>query len=522
MENVLELNKNINLAEKIEINFVREVQNDVVLPDYCDDINRIIRVDAKPIIKNKYASKDIARINGMIAATVVYISEPYKQLKSFSFANDFDYSLDMPGIMPNFNMTVQMEIGELNCRLLNPRKMTIRVETGILIRSSDNKPTYENLNLYSYDSDDNDKDDKDGIRIEKLKQNFETCNILFGENEIKIEENITITDESAANEIIYANVNIIIDDIKPLYNKAVVKFTAEVKCMYNSMEDKTEYIKIVRRIPSTQIIDVDNLDENYDCTVRTNLSSLKTDIDIDPYGENKIINIDFTVQLELIAFRNREHEITIDAYCPKYESSMQNENITSQKYKGIFRENQNIEDSIILEDTAIESVMDIIGVVVINNTIINDSVVTVNSNAEVSVMVRSNDGEIQNLDCSIPIKSDINIGEKTVSGTIDVAAHILDCNAAIESGKLTVILNICYECVVFENNNYNIIKTFVIETDKPKNSKKDVQMVIYYPGQGENLWNIAKKYDSQVSKIMKYNKCESNNISDRKIIIIPL
>ncbi|MCL2099185.1 MAG: DUF3794 domain-containing protein, partial [Oscillospiraceae bacterium] len=121
MENILELNKNINLAEKIEINFAREMQNDIVLPDYCDDINRIIRVDAKPIVKNKYANKDVARINGIIAVTVIYISEPYKQLKSFSFANDFDYNLDMPGVMPNYNMTVQMEVGELNFRLLNPR-----------------------------------------------------------------------------------------------------------------------------------------------------------------------------------------------------------------------------------------------------------------------------------------------------------------------------------------------------------------------------------------------------------------
>lgn len=518
MENVLELNKNINFAEKIEINFAREVQNDIVLPDYCDDINRIIRVDAKPIVKNKYANKDVARINGMIAATVIYISEPHKQLKSFSFANDFDYSLDMPGVMPNFNMTVQMEIGELNCRLLNPRKLTIRVETGILIKSSENKPVYENLNLYAYDNE----DEKDEIKIEKLKQNFKNCNILLGENEVKIEENITLTDEPAANEIIYANIAIIVDDIKPLYNKAVVKFTAEVKCMYSTAEDSTEYINIVRKIPSTQIIDVDNLDENYECIVKANLSSLKTDIDIDPYGENKIINVDFMVQLELSAFKNTEHEIIVDAYCPKYESAMQNQSITSQKYKGIFRETQDIEDSIVLEDAAIESVMDISGIIVVNNTSISESIVTVNSNAEISVMVKSSDGEIQNLDCSIPIKSDLNVGEKTVNGIVETAVHILECNAKIESGKLTVTLSICYECVVFENNNYNIIKTFMIETEKPKNTKKDIQMVIYYPSKNESLWNIAKKYDSQMAKIMKYNKCESSNVADRKIIVIPL
>ena len=519
METKIELNKNINLSEKNELNFTKELQNDIVLPDYCDDINRIIRVDAKPIIKNKYANKDVARINGIIAITVIYISEPYKQLRSFSFANDFDYSCDIPGIMPHHKMSTQIEVGELNCRLLNPRKMTVRVESGILIRTNENKPLYEydNSNFYSNAN----PDEHDGILVEKLKQNFESCAMLVGETEAKIDENITITDGPAANEIIYADINIAVDEIKPLYNKAVVKFTSEVKLLYNSIEDKNEYIKITRKIPSTQIVEIDDLDEKYECSCKINLSSLKTDIDIDQYGENKIINIDFITQIELMAFKNNEYEAIIDAYSPKYENSIQNETVKIQKYKGIYKEKQFIEDSIVLEDASIEEVMDCVGMVVINNSVVNDSMITVNSSAEISIMVKSSDGEIQNLDCSIPIKTDISSGEKIINGNVDINGTVLNVEAVIESGKLNVKVTVYYECVVFENENRNIVRTVAVDADKPKSIKKDVQMIIYYPHKNENLWSIAKKYDSQVSKIMKYNKCENQNINDKKIIVIP-
>ena len=521
METRIELNKNINLSEKNELNFTKELQNDIVLPDYCDDINRIIRVDAKPIIKNKYASKDVARINGIIAITVIYISEPYKQLRSFSFANDFDYSCDIPGIMQHHKMSAQIEIGELNCRLLNPRKMTVRVESGILVRTNENKPLYEydKANFYSSSN----PDEHDGILIEKLKQNFESCDMLVGETEAKIDENISITEGPAANEVIYADVNISVDEIKPLYNKAVVKFTADVKLLYNSIEDKNEYIKIMRKIPSTQIVEIDDLDEKYECACKINLSSLKTDIDIDQYGENKIINIDFITQIELMAFKNNEYEAVVDAYSPKYENSVQNETVKIQKYKGIYSEKQFIEDSIVLEDASIsiEEVMDCVGMVIINNSVINDSVITVNSSAEISIMVKSGDGEIQNLDCSIPIKTDINSGEKIINGNVDINGSISNIEASVESGKLNVKVTVCYECVVFENENRNIVRAVVVDADKPKSIKKDTQMIIYYPNKNENLWSIAKKYDSQVSKIMKYNKCESQNINDKKIIIIP-
>ncbi|MCL2773801.1 MAG: DUF3794 domain-containing protein [Oscillospiraceae bacterium] len=523
MENRIELNKNVNLSEKNEQNFARELQSDIVLPDYCDDINRIIRVDAKPIIKNKYANKDVARVNGVIAVTVIYISDPYKQLRSFSFTNDFDYSFDIPGIMSNHKIIVSIEVGELNCRLLNPRKMTVRVDMGISVISSENKSVgmkeYEAPSFYN--TGDSNPNEYDGIQVEKLKRDFEICNMFVGSNEAKISENITITEGPAANEIIYADINISVDEIKPLYNKAVVKFTADVKLLYNSAEDKNEYVKLTRKIPSTQIVDVDDLDEKYECAAKISLSSLKTDIDIDQYGENKIINVDFIAQIEVSAFKNNGQEIVVDAYAPKYEHSVQNEALKTQRYKGMYKEKQSVEDSIVLEDASMDGVMDAVGVVVINSTVITDSVITVNSSAELSVMVKGGDEEIQNLDCSIPIKTEINAGEKLNNATADVTGYILDIDASINDNKLTVKVNMCFECVVFENEVCNMIKAVVVDTDKPKLSHKDVQMIIYYPNKGENLWGIAKKYDSQVSKIMKYNKCENQNITDKKIIIVP-
>ena len=165
--------------------------------------------------------------------------------------------------------------------------------------------------------------------------------------------------------------------------------------------------------------------------------------------------------------------------------------------------------------------MDAAGIVVINNSVINESVITVNSSAELSIMVRSSDGEIQNLDCSIPIKTEISAGEKITGGSADINGYISNIEAAVNSGKLNVKVTACYECVVFENENRNIVKEVIIDADKTKTSINDSQMIVYYPQKGENLWGIAKKYDSHVSSIMKANKCENQNISDKKIIIIP-
>jgi LysM repeat protein len=414
-----------------------------------------------------------------------------------------------------------MEIGELNCRLLNPRKMTVRIDTGITVKTSENKnsapkefepPSFLNLG---------DPDEADGIHIEKLKREFEICDVITGDGEAKTEENIMITDGPPANEIIYADVNTIVDDVKPLNGKAVVKYTSHVKVMYNTVEDKNGCVKVNREIPGTHIVDMDDLDESYECSAKIALSSLKTDIDIDQHGENKILNVDFILQVDVSAFKNNEREIVVDAYAPKYENSVQNESIRVQRYKGIYRENQNIEDSTVLEDESIEEVMDAAGLIVVNNVSVGESVVTVNSSAELSVMVKGTDGDVQEIACSIPVKCEIGSVSKIFGGTTDVSGQISNIDAFIDNGKLNIKAQISHECIVFENEVCNMAKAIIIDPECQKTGKKDVQMVIYYPNNTETLWSVAKKYDSQVSKIMKYNKLETQNLEDKKIIIVP-
>lgn len=512
MENKFEMNKNLKSNEKLEFKFDREVAADVVIPDYCDDINRIIRVDAKPIVKNKYQSGGSVKINGVLAVTVLYVSEPMKQLKSISFTNEFDYDLHTDESGEDCDLSVNVVVTELNCRLLNPRKLSARIQTFIMIclypRCSEEEFYHEN--------------DYAGGEIEKLDEYSRHMLARVGEGEIKIEENLTVQDESAVGEIIYADVNITVDDIKPIYNKAVVKFTADIKCLYNTAGEKIEYKTITKKSLSTIIVDLNDADEKFECVAKMWLSSLKTDVDVDSYGENKIINVEFMVQAEVKAFKNVEKPVIVDAYSPKYENVSQNSSIMISKFKSVIKEKFEMEDSVALEDAGINSVIDTAGIVMVNEIAINNSTLTVSSNAEISVIAVTAEGEMQNLDCTIPLKNDINLQEALTGGNCEIQANICEMSAFIDSNKLTVRISVAYECVISQQEEVRFIKTLVVDDEKMKSVKKDIQMVLYYPAKNENLWNIAKKYNTSMVKLAKYNKCENNNIGDKKIIVIPV
>ena len=527
MEQRITLNKNIDREGRQILIFEKENTADIVLPDYCDDINRIIRVDARPILKDKYAAKDSIRLSGMIAVSVIYISEPYNQLRSFSFTSDFDYNIERAGVNQSDLIAADMAVSHLGCRLQNPRKLAVKIEIGVRLKVFPHSPRFSGIAL-GEDSEDMSADseifESAAAGAEKLQHRRErmlVSSTLVGNGEVRIEENIVIpNDMPAVSEIIYADVNIVIDDIKPLYAKAAVKFTANVKCLYSSLGEESDYITITKKIPSTHIIDIDDLDEGFECFAKGILSGLKTDIDIDPYGENRIINLGFSVDFETLAMRNHETEIISDAFSTRFESTSEMKSFSADRFVSIRRERREHEDSSTLEDVISGTVKDITGIVVIENAVVEGSRVNVQGSAEMSVMVRNREGELQNFDCTIPVNFDLGIDESPAGGQAEVSGVILEAAASIDGERLSVRLSVMYECIVTDSRQVQIMDSIIIHNENPKQRKDDVQMIIYYPNRNENLWDIAKRYNADIERLTKINKCENANAGDKKIIMV--
>ena len=46
-------------------------------------------------------------------------------------------------------------------------------------------------------------------------------------------------------------------------------------------------------------------------------------------------------------------------------------------------------------------------------------------------------------------------------------------------------------------------------------------MTIYFTGEGECVWDIAKHYNASVNEIMKINELESECLPEGKMLLIP-
>ena len=507
MEYRFEPNRGVRPPEVREETFDREITVDAVLPDYCDDVSRIVRVDAHPSVRSKHAGALGARVEGSVTVCVIYVSDPGGALKSMSFTSDFEHAFERSEGLDG-TLRAEAEVTGLNCRLLNPRKLSVRIELSGRVRSylvrESMAPSHAG----------------EGDGVEFLRQRAGMYSVLCGEGSSRMEESLTVPgDMPAVGEIIYASATLCTDDVKPLYDKAVVKFTANLKLVYSAADAPGDIRVLERRVPSTQIVDVSGLDEDHQCTCRLSLTSQKASVAADPYGENRMISVELAVASDLCAFRNSEVEFVRDAYSTKFESHVTSDAFEARRFVCAVRERRDVEDGIMLEDAGVAAALDTAGVFVLSGSSVSGRALTVEGNAEMSVTVRLEGGELQSLDCTIPIRLDFPVPEIMGAGSADIHARIVEASSSVASGRLTVRLSVACEAAVFDSETVPAVREITYDTDRLRVRRTDVQTLIYYPEPGESMWAVAKRYGVEASRVTRH---ESRVPGGAGIVVIPL
>ena len=63
---------------------------------------------------------------------------------------------------------------------------------------------------------------------------------------------------------------------------------------------------------------------------------------------------------------------------------------------------------------------------------------------------------------------------------------------------------------------------YFLDEEKPKEKDKTAALTIYYADNGEELWDIAKKYGTSVEKIKTENEIDSDKIQNKNMLFIPM
>ncbi len=503
------------VCEKKEI---INIQGDMIVPDSKPDILNTINTSGNVCIYKKEAMEGKIKLDGNILAYIMYLADTsgdnvmetvaevdikednrndsmdnsinsnlkINNIRGLSTNLDFSETLNVPELESGMYVDINSIIKLIECRVINGRKIGIKVtlEVGIKVYSNETVEVITDL------------DDKN---IQVLSKNMK-INSLLGEGSTKasVKENISIPNTDNLAEILSAQIGLVDKDIKISYNKVLAKSEVEIKIVYLTEEGRI--CTMQSKVPLVGFIDMPNIKEEN----TSETTYVTKNIIIKPNSiEEHSVYIEMEVEISCTTYEEKEIRMIQDMYCPgqkmKFDTNMINTTSNKQCKKNMcsIREKMNIPEMengniidvkvnpIINKENKLNGKIIFEGEIELNFIFTDRSTVGVNTKKITIPFEQSIDEIDTNKDCKTETKVEVNSQE------------FLN-----QAGVVSSNVDLNFETNTYKNLAIPVISNITMEDEE---NLEDYSVIIYVVKGGDTLWKIAKRFGSTVNDIARVN-----------------
>ena len=457
---------------------------------------------------SKQVLEDRVIVDGYVNLKILYLSEEAVGVHCYEQSVPFNKTITLKSDSENHIVDVTSKVEYINCRAVNQRRVDVR---GAI--SFDSK-------TFSYETEEIEVDEYDGT-IEQLHEKILYNNVVntlektFTTNEI-----ITIPCEDNQEIVtLRTEETISIDDYKCIQNKIIVKGQIDFEIVYkeNKMDNDIKTYK--QSIPFSQILDAENVDENCQCQLTG--KTLSCMIDKTENGDNDF-SISIYASIYAKCYKIEESNVLVDAYSTKYKTDFEIQNTEFDYIKSLTKEIKN--EKLIFEQMLNDgdAVSDMFCNIIMKDYLIKDG------NAEINCVVDAN-FIVSNTDESVSMHNK-NVTHTFVISAKDFTENEM-CNIELIkhkaahniNGKIIELKIEAEFCVIaIERREIKFINKVNVNKEEEKENDDTSSLTIYYGDKNEKIWDIAKRYNTNVNEIMKQNSIEDNQLKTRKMLLIPI
>lgn len=486
-------NLNINklICEKEEVVLV---ESDMIVPDSKPDILSTINTSGNICIYKKEILDEKVKIDGNINTYIMYVPDNTKdKVRGINTSLDFSEIIDAPNCQNNMILEMTTEIKNLDCNVINGRK--INIKAGISIKFK----VYTNENIEVVNDILNNND------IQILKENKKINSLVgCGNTKAYVKDTITIDNTDNLAEILKVNINMIDKDIKTSYNKVLAKTDLEIKIMYLTEDDRI--VVCTNKIPVVGFIDIQDVSEDNICDTNFVIKNMV----IKPNNiEEHSIYVECEVEVFCMAYTDKDFCVLQDLYSPVEELECTTKRACAISNKENRKDIYKLNETVNLPELEDRKLIDADCIPRINNIVKSNSRIIYEGEMEVKFVMSEQDMQISTSKAIVPYEYTIETNRNAETLNLDVQMEMGTQDFVIKSGG-DVLVN---ADIIFNTNMCDKVEMDIIDDIELKDNinEEDYSLIIYIVKKGDTLWNIAKKLKSTVEDIVKANDIEDEN-----------
>lgn len=507
-------------------------ESEILLPDYYQDIMKVLKCFAEPVVLKTNLVNNKIIVDGVAFIRIYYQTTDSQIRTNFSKIN-FSKTFDIKDQTDNIYITPQSYLDYINCRAINERKIDIKGALSI------------KLKIY-YNLKENVLTQASGMGLQVKNDNIQNMTVL-GENnnQFVIKQDLFLENTSSdINNIIKYNINIISLDKKIIDDKIILKGEVKLKILYNIFSndnsdnsDNNYYYKekmpecVEFVLPFNQVIDFPGIRDDDDCYLNFNLIWSEITPKSDSDGRSRLLLVDIGFNTYIKCHKKIVSNIIVDSYSTQREIKNENKTVNCYQVLEKIDEQITVEANVAIPGANELVILDICNTPKINFIKTTDTGVVIEGKTELSILGLENNMPVY-IEKFIDFQTEILIKDlrdlKINTSNINDIKYDLDIKSKdilydLNYDNLDIKIEFLLTGYVYKNHVKNILKNIEVDEDaKPKIKSEDDSLIVYYANPGENVWELAKKYNTNISAILEENENLENIITEKRILLIPI
>lgn len=483
---------NVN-KKRLNENFELDFQ--VNLPQYLDDIEKIIKCSVKNVVTNYECSDTKITIHGKTLINITYLN---CDMCSFSniFEEEFSKSFDFDDDITVAFAQIQLNTKYSNFRLINQRR--IDIHTALNAR----------ICLYARETGKCLSNCKNAFVKECSLQRLDNKNC--GISSCEFDEIFSVANNNAQIKNIVNSFGVcIIDDKKIIKDKMLIKMKVEISILYSDDDNNIE--KCMHSFSVSKIIDIDDSLEDDKVFVTADISGLyvKTKANTDNILND--IEIVGNIAINYQVYSISEESLITDSYIPYFLTKADTEKSVFKNMPVYYYDDRTDEINFECDKNIIE-IIDL--KTEIENTVVEESQMTLF--VKLSFLYYDDASQICFFEKTEKVT--FTLCDEKFDG--EGVANILFSDYVIKgTNKLTLRISYVYNAYLYKTETIDYLTD--IEVSAQRDNLNTPQLTLYFADADESVWDIAKKFSTDMSLIIEENNLSSQIIEKKMVLLVP-
>ncbi len=491
------------------------LEDDLNIPDSRPDVNTLNLEKGEIVIEEIRPGTDFVNARGYLAYVILYHTrEEGSSLVALDGRVPFDERINLRGVVPADNVSVDGVTEDLTIGMINSRKLNIQA---LVTLSAKVEELYDEEAPVAVHGDE---------KAEYRRRPLEVAQIAICKNDIfRLKEEVSLpSNYPNIFQVLWDNISLGDMDFKVTEEKISMSGDVHVFILYEGEGEEHPIRSFETAIPFSGALECHGCREGMLPDIRCRLGQKELAVRPDFDGEERSIGLELVLDFAIRVYEEEELEIISDIYGVSNEIGTVTHRADLRQLLARVTGKTKVTDHIHVKAGNVLQLLHSEGTVALEQQTVVENGILLQGSLTVKVMyiTGEDDAPYGCTQAQIPYQYTLEVPDiapediDTVQGSVEqLQATMLDG----EEMDVKAVLN--FSTVVFKSIPVDLISQVnVSELDNARMSNLP-GMVIYMVKEGDNLWNIGKKYYIPVASLRELNSLDSDDLKPgQKLLIV--